>query len=224
MGIAEKMADIATNMNKPQKSGYLSYADHNYSTRDDLVDVLREELSDRGIAVFPKAKVKNHAVGSKKSRAIVEVTLEFVDSESGETHTASWVGESEMSGDKATASAATQAMRFVLINTFLVSDGMVEAVAGNTSGGGGTSQNKNVHRDKPAGDPKKALANRLGGLGFSRDQIQQFGDYIARTVGVDSFDDVPAGKVQMWASRMNEAADEKARQKVMKSIDADEAA
>lgn len=223
--IAEKLADIIAEMDRPEKSGYLEYQDHRYHTRDDLVDVLRGELAERGIAPLPDASLVEHRpTGDGGVCVVVEVEFTFVDGETGESLSVSSLGESTTGDDKGTASAMTQAVRFALLNMFLVSDGMVEAVHGE-SPAGGRSQDHNVTRERASNDtaPRDALRNRLEELGFADEQIASFGAYIARVEGAASFQALPPDRVADWGSTFNQVDDETARDKVLGAI-GDEAA
>lgn len=222
MSIHEKLAAITRDIDKPEESGYLSYQDHHYSTRDDLLDVLRKETIDKGVTMIPNSELVAHRedVNDGETRAVVRVELTFVDTETGDEYTASWLGESSSSDDKSTASAETQALRLLITNLFQLSDGMVEAVHGGNPASDTNQQESGgqVHRDESPEHPVKRMTKRLRELGFSDDQIAGWADYVAAVEGADELRDVDDAKVAKWAAQLEESTDEKVRAKVMKEI------
>lgn len=123
--IASKMASVMASVRNVPKNGRNNFLDYNYITESDLVDSLRGKLAEHGIALFPS--VREHAMKETKDHrgkpqflSTVTLDLTFVDGESGDEMTTSWVGQGVDAGDKAYYKAYTGAFKYGLMKTFLV--------------------------------------------------------------------------------------------------------
>lgn len=223
MELAQKLADIIQKIRQPAKSGTSNFPTFEYSTRDDIFAVIRDELAKRGIAICPSTTI--HSVdptgettssGKKEMRVRVELRVLLIDGESGETLESTWVGESKTADDRGLQQAATQAIRFWATNTFLLMDGSGEQSYANKTSG----SSQNVHRQEASTqNPQKAISDRLEGLGFSKKQINTYlNGYIADIYGVESVEQVPPHKLHKWADGMARTDDDEARDKAMKHI------
>jgi len=217
MSLTEKLTQVTEQIEKPDKSGYLSYADHKYSTKDDLFDVMRVILADHGIDFAPSAEL-THYSHEGETHAVVTVEVTLTDAETGEVQTSNWVGAAE-GDDKTVAAASTQAIRFWIVNKFQLSDGMVEGVYGNET----RESDQSVHRDQPQTEDDDAIddiRDRLtNDLEFSADQIDAYEDYIARVEGVDSIAGVAPNRLSAWADKMYEVPDGNLRESILERID-----
>jgi hypothetical protein len=224
MSIAQKLANVALEIPQPDKSGENDFDGYKYHTRNDLVDAIRQTLFEHGVAVFPSTTLVDHKNapktkgGSPQFRANVHVELTFVDGETGDARTVSWDGESVMTGDKATASAGTQAIRFALLNTFLISDDMIEEEHQRRN-----PESRNVHRETSDStgfdQPLEAIKGRLKGLDFSQPQTKEFLAYLARREEANTPREITEAALQKWADRLVNGPDEKVREKVMDKLD-----
>jgi len=222
MSLAKKLTEVTQKIEKPEKSGYLSYANHEYSTKDDLFDVMRTILADHGVDFSPSAEL-THISFEGDTKAVVTVEVTLTDAETGEVQTSSWVGAAE-GDDKTVAAASTQALRFWIVNKFQLSDGMVEGVYDDQT----KQADQNVHRE-PAppdeGDDIDDIRARLvEDLGLNPDQAAAYEEYIAQVEGCDSIAGVAPGRLSVWADKMYDKPDGELRQNVLDRIGDQQAA
>lgn len=229
MKIAQKLAQIISNIRQPERSGYHSYQDYEYSTRDDLFRVIRCELANHGIAIIPSVECTSlepageTSKGKPQVRAQVRLTVRLIDGESGEEMESTWDGEAVTTEDKGIQQAATQAVRFWCVNTFLLMDGSDEQMYGKSGASGG--QTTNVHRQQSSyTDPLDAMYQKLRSAGFSDDQISTWLDgYVADIEGAEMIGEVLESRLHAWADKVCSATDEQVRAKVMDALSDDAA-
>jgi hypothetical protein len=218
--LAQKIVDARRQMNHPAQSGYNDYENYGYSTRNDILQEVRPVLNDVGIALFTSCehlgstRVGETKSGTPKFKTQVEVSVTLVDMETGQEHTSTWDGESKSSDDKGIQQAATQALRFWALNTFLLMDDSVEQTH---QSGGSASGGQNVHRES-AQSPRDQIAQRLRRLGYDNDDLEDFGAYIAGIEGAESFEAVPDPRMQVWANQLANSNDEEVHDKVKAGI------
>lgn len=123
--IAAKMASVMAAVRHVPKNGRNNFLDYNYITEADLVDSLRGKLAEHGVAIFPS--IRDHKIdtitdhrGKPQCLATVTLDLTFVDGDSGDEITTTWVGQGIDSGDKSYYKAYTGAFKYALMKTFLV--------------------------------------------------------------------------------------------------------
>ena len=125
--IARKLALVMAEVHRVPKNGRNDFHKYDYIMEGDLVDALRGKLAEQGVAVFPS--VAGHTTETiterNKSATLATVTLDvtFVDGESGDARTVTWIGQGVDSGDKAYYKAYTGAFKYALMKTFMVSSG-----------------------------------------------------------------------------------------------------
>lgn len=126
--LAVKMARVMADVRHVPKNGRNSFHKYDYITESDLVDSLRSKLAEQGVALFPS--IRDHVVTSStdhkgKPQFLATVTLDitFIDGESGDHMTTTWVGQGVDQGDKSYYKAYTGAFKYALLKTFLVTPG-----------------------------------------------------------------------------------------------------
>lgn len=233
--LGKKIAEVIANVSHPPQSGTHDYMGYDYSTRDDIFGVIREELASRGVVALPSVELLNldecgkTSKGRVQYRALVNVTVQLVCGETGESTTQKWCGEAITTEDKGIPAAATQAIRFWAVNTFMLLDGSDEQIYGNPGTQKGRSQtsNHNINRRQspPSEEDDRArIANRLRQLDFNDKQIASFGNYIASVEEVGNFDDVPATRVRVWADQVCSTGDDEVRNRILNALQQDQAA
>ena len=125
--LASKIARILGKLGRVAKSGRNTFHNYDYATESDVADALRQHLAAEGVCIFPSvvdAKVET-VQDRNKSATMATVTLEltFIDGESGDMITTTWIGQGIDQGDKAYYKAYTGAFKYGLMKTFLVSTG-----------------------------------------------------------------------------------------------------
>ena len=134
--LATKMARVMAEVCQVPKNGRNSFLDYSYIMESDLVDSLRGKLAEQGVAIFPS--ILEHAMTSAKDHrgkpqlmATITLELTFVDGDSGDEFSTTWVGQGMDQGDKGYYKAYTGAFKYALMKTFLVTgeDGADEVPA-----------------------------------------------------------------------------------------------
>lgn len=91
---------------------------------DELIPSIRSALAAQGVAVFPS--LRKHTVETivdergKRHHARVVLELTFIDGETGDQHTITWVGAGVDLGEKSYVKAYQDAFRQAITHTFLV--------------------------------------------------------------------------------------------------------
>lgn len=123
--LALKMARVMSVVRHVPKRGRNDFHKYTYIQESDLVDRLRGALAAQGVAIFPS--IREHVVtqtqdnrGKNQFLATVTLELTFVDGESGDQMTTTWVGQGLDPADKAFYKAYTGAFKHALLKTFLV--------------------------------------------------------------------------------------------------------
>lgn len=123
--LALKMARVMSEVRHVPKNGRNDFHGYDYVCESDLVDKLRGKLAEQGVAIFPS--IREHTVERTKDargkiQYLATVTLEitFIDGESGDQVTTTWVGQGVDQGDKSYYKAYTGAFKHALLKTFLV--------------------------------------------------------------------------------------------------------
>ena len=225
--IATKMAAVMATIKHPERSQHVSFGDFHYATRDDIFECAREALVANGVAWIPSMRCTNSEPTGKKTkggdeicRVSVDVEITFIDTESGESITSTWSGQSLTHDERGAQSASTQAVRFALTNAFMLLDGFdVEAPTE------ATTKNHTVTREKaPPENPGRELVKRLYALEFSEEQATQFVAFVAKTEGVETAKDIPPARMRLWFDRMERKTDAEVRETVMGILSQMEAA
>lgn len=128
-GLAAKLAEIMGEVHRIPKRGHNDFHKYDYVMEADLTEAVREKLSQRGIALIPSVKERHrYEIINKdgvQSGSFDYVTIDFmlIDSESGETLTATMVGSGYDKGDKGIYKAITGATKYWIYKTFLIPTG-----------------------------------------------------------------------------------------------------
>lgn len=139
-----KMACVMGKLSRLPKNGLNQHFNYKYVTDADVVDAVRTAMSVEGLALF----VSMDGVHQEGKHTIANFTLTFADGESGATKSIHWVGEANDTQDKGVAKAATSAIKYALLKTFLISTGDEP-----DSDGDGPTKEEVVSKKKP----KKAI-------------------------------------------------------------------
>jgi len=123
--LAFKMARVMAEVRNVPKNGRNDFHKYSYIMESDLVDHLRGKLAEQGVAIFPS--IREHTVtqvedqrGRTQYLATVTLELTFIDGETGDQMTTSWVGQGADQGDKSYYKAYTGAFKHALLKTFLI--------------------------------------------------------------------------------------------------------
>ena len=114
-----KLAAVMGQLERLPKSGHNSHFNYDFVTDGDVSDAVRAALAAEGVAFF--ASMKGTHLDGKKTTAYFTYT--FADGQTGATWSCDWVGEAIDSQDKGIAKAATSALKYFLLKTFVLSSG-----------------------------------------------------------------------------------------------------
>lgn len=114
-----KMARVMGRLKRLPKSGFNQHFKYAYATESDIADAVREAMSAENVALFVEIaeRVKNGKFTELK------LLFTFACGDTGATMTQVWYGEAEDGQDKGVNKAATNAEKYFLMKTFLVSTG-----------------------------------------------------------------------------------------------------
>lgn len=135
---------------------------YDYITEATLMEELRPRLASRGICVFYSDKILRSPSleHSDDNLTVVQVSLTFVDGETGEKWNSSAEGYGTDLGDKGANKAKTSALRYLLWKTFLFAsdlDPETESVERRSRGGNG----RGGGTKGDATDKQKGMVSRI---------------------------------------------------------------
>ena len=114
-----KLARVMGRLKKLPKSGYNEHFKYNFVTESDVSDAVRAAMAAENVAFF--ASMTGVQTDGKKT--IIDMEYIFADGETGAIWTCTWTGEAIDSQDKGIAKAATSALKYFLLKTFVLSSG-----------------------------------------------------------------------------------------------------
>lgn len=114
-----KLAKIMGKLERLPKRGRNAHFGYEFVTDADVSDTVRSLLADAGIAFFANMRDAQYS-GDK---VVARFTFTFADSSTGAVWSCDWVGEGQDKQDKGTAKAATSALKYFLLKTFILSTG-----------------------------------------------------------------------------------------------------
>ena len=119
-GLFTKMVKVMASMERVPKRGHNDHFHYDFVTEGDVLDAVRKALVAEGIALFVSF---NEMERRDNKIAVGKLTLTFCDAETGQTYEVQWIGEGQDTQDKGAAKAATSAVKYALLKTFLISTG-----------------------------------------------------------------------------------------------------
>jgi hypothetical protein len=121
--LAGKLIEVMESVGHLEKRGRNDFHKYNYVTEADVVQALRSELAKRKILLFPAAPQSRREPAGESFLTTVEMTLTFMDAETGEKLSAHWYGTGQDKGDKGLYKAYTGGIKYFLMKTFLIPTG-----------------------------------------------------------------------------------------------------
>ena len=122
----KKLAAVMGGISRVPKNGINQHFRYKFAQDSDVLDVVRSLLAEQSVAVF--VSMTDLVQDGKITRATFEYTLACGDT--GATITTRWTGEAADSQDKGINKAATAALKYWLLKTFLISTGDEDPDAG----------------------------------------------------------------------------------------------
>ena len=126
--LTTKLAQVMAAVKRVPKRGKNTFHNYAYATEADVADVVREELSARGVMLYSAitnvdTRVDTGDSGKPSNFVTVTMRFEFVDGESGESRSFAWVGAGQDRGEKGLYKAITGAEKYFLLKSFLIPTG-----------------------------------------------------------------------------------------------------
>jgi hypothetical protein len=114
--IAAKLAAAIGEVDRIGKDGTNSHFKYTYTSAEQVYRVVRKPLLDQGLVVIPSVAESV----TQGQTTITKLHLRLIDTESGESIEAFWMGEGQDKGDKGPYKAATGGMKTWLKHLFLL--------------------------------------------------------------------------------------------------------
>lgn len=126
--IGKKILAVMESVQNIEKDGRNAHFDYKYVSDEAIVTKLRVELIKQKLIVVPNGKSCTVTIGKDKSGGDqfltqLEVQYQLLDTDSGESLTATAYGQGQDKGDKGVYKAATGAEKYFLLKTFLIPTG-----------------------------------------------------------------------------------------------------
>lgn len=125
----KKMAAVMGHMSRVKKTGQHPTQKYMFATDGDVSDMVRDALSQEGIAFFADfIEIDQKVVGKTSSGGDIRnnfarFIFTFACSETGATRSCTWFAEAVDTSDKGINKVATAAVKYFLLKTFLISTG-----------------------------------------------------------------------------------------------------
>ena len=214
--LAAKLVRVMREVRQPRQSARHDYQKFDYSTRDDIFEVVRAALVEAGVAICTSLHLISQTEAGKTSRGIaqtrcvVRLDVQLIDSDSGEELPCSWFGEAVTTEDKGIQGAATQAARFWAINQFMLMDGR-ESDLHSQSGPPAAEPARESAKDATA-----ELVALLESKGLTADELERFQAYVAGVEKKGSINQVSPQRLGAWVKKLAAADASVMRQRINK--------
>jgi len=128
LNLRQKLAEVRRRIGYIQKRGFNERNNYSYVTAADLAGAVGDILAELGVVIIPSLESivyePGRNAGSEVSRAAqVVMAYTFTDVDTGEAITAKVAGQGLDSGDKAPYKAMTGALKYALLQSFLLATG-----------------------------------------------------------------------------------------------------
>ena len=125
LNLCEKFAEVRRRLGYVQKRGHNERHNYSYVTAADLAGSVGDILAELGVVVIPQLQSISTETPRSSSDRIARVVMNyrFVDARSGEELSVRVAGEGADAGDKAPYKAMTGALKYALLQSFLLSTG-----------------------------------------------------------------------------------------------------
>lgn len=125
--LMKKLVDITSTIDRIPKNGHNDFHHYDYALESDIKDVVRKEMTERGLQIIPNELSRTITQISAKngSQQLVSLEVEYTifDAESGESVKMKGYGDGQDSGDKAVYKAKTGALKYALTTLFMIPTG-----------------------------------------------------------------------------------------------------
>lgn len=127
-GLPAKMVAIMRDVGNISKSGRNKEQNYAYIKGDDVVDSVRTAMVAHNVALFSRAIEYDQQAGTTSTgktnwHIVVKFEFTLVDADTGEQRADTWFGEAIDMSDKSMTKAASMALKYWLMKTFMISAG-----------------------------------------------------------------------------------------------------
>jgi ERF superfamily len=125
LNLREKFAEVRRRLGYVQKRGHNERHNYSYVMAADLAGSVGDILAELGVIVIPQLQSISTEPPRSSSERIARIVMNyrFVDARSGEELTVRVAGEGADAGDKAPYKAMTGALKYALLQSFLLATG-----------------------------------------------------------------------------------------------------
>ena len=125
LNLREKFAEVRRRLGYVQKRGHNERQNYSYVRAADLAGSVGDILAELGVVVIPQLQSISTEPPLSSSERIARIVMNyrFVDARSGEELTVRVAGEGADAGDKAPYKAMTGALKYALLQSFLLATG-----------------------------------------------------------------------------------------------------
>ena len=127
LNLRQKLAEVRRRIGYVQKRGHNERSDYSYVTAADIAGPVGDILAELGVVVIPSLEEISYEPASSRREATpmarVIMAYTFSDVDSGEEIVATAAGQGLDAGDKAPYKAMTGALKYALLQTFLLATG-----------------------------------------------------------------------------------------------------
>ncbi|MGO9603981.1 MAG: ERF family protein [Candidatus Binataceae bacterium] len=127
LNLRQKLAEVRRRIGYVQKRGHNERFNYSYVTAADIAGAIGDLLAELGVIVIPRLEEISYESAAARGDAVrmarVVMAYSFSDVESGEEIVAKVAGQGLDSGDKAPYKAMTGALKYALLQSFLLATG-----------------------------------------------------------------------------------------------------
>lgn len=128
----KKLSAVIAGVKRVPKNGWNNFHKYNYSTETDLLEGVRDLISEAGLMIWVTVEHSERVQlkASNKDKWFTKIIMKFMIgcTETGETLTSIFHGEGEDESDKGMYKAYTNTMKYFLRQTFLIPSGEVQEI------------------------------------------------------------------------------------------------
>lgn len=114
--IAKKMLEASKSIGHIEKGGFNAHFKFKFQAWDDVLPAIRDALAEVGLWIIPSATM-NSRIGDVTT---VDLTFQIIDTDTGETMIATWVGEGKDGQDKGVQKAGTSGTKYWFLKAFQI--------------------------------------------------------------------------------------------------------
>lgn len=208
--LGARMTAVMAGVYRLGKSGYNKHHGYAFATDGDVSDLIRTLLAEHGIAFWIElAEIVSREQHGKQMRMVIRwtITLENAD-DPGDVRGVNWISEALDTQDKAINKAATAAVKYFLLKTFLVSTGEEQAPAsdGDTDNERGEDVRPRKQPPRPPGVTEQQLATMRGLVDQGGGTWEQFTEFVKGSTNGGTPEAMPRDIAELWIKRLRDRA------------------